>query len=291
MKLREYGLNTVMSSFRRKQVKVAQKLDLFSLISIAITLFIMLSLGSAIFAVVLGGLRYLPEAFSSKEIWFSLRTSLTTSTISTALCMLLAIPAAYAFTRTPMPFSRSSQVLLELTLCLPYIVMGVCLLILFSSDFGKWLKDLGFRVVFDKRGIVIAQMFVNLPFAIRMVKTAFLQVDRRLEAIAGMLGASKWKQLLTIIMPLSKNQLVSTMVLTWSRGMGEFGATLMLVGITRMKTETLPGAIYLNISTGDNGMAMAAATIMLIIACITLLITNRLNKAPEYYRMNGGIEG
>ena len=77
---------------------------------------------------------------------------------------------------------------------------------------------------------------------------------------------------------------VSTLVLTWSRAMGEFGATLMLVGVTRMKTETLPGSIYLNISTGDNGMAMAAATIMLLIACSTLILTNLLNRSPKYYR-------
>ena len=76
-------------------------------------------------------------------------------------------------------------------------------------------------------------------------------------------------------------------VLVWSRAIGEFGATLMLVGITRMKTETLPGSIYLSISTGDTEMAMAAATIMLCIAMISLTVINRLNTTPKYFRLNG----
>lgn len=266
-----------------------RRIDPFSAISIVVALLVMLLIGSAIFAVVLGGVAYLTAAMASEEILFSIKTSLSTAFLSSLLCMLLAIPTAYAFTRTNMPFKRAGEVLMELTMCLPYIVLGLCLLILFSSRFGKWLKSLGFRVVFDKRGIVIAQLFVNLPFALRMVRTAFMQVDGRLERIAEMLGASKWKQLLTITLPLCKNALISTVVLTWSRAMGEFGATLMLVGVTRMKTETLPGSIYLNISTGDNGMAMAAAAIMLFIACITLLVTNRLNKPPKYYRIGGGV--
>ncbi len=265
-----------------------RKTDLFSAISIVVALLVMLLIGSAIFAVVLGGMAYLPAALTSEEIRFSIQTSLSTAFISTTLCMLLSIPAAYAFTRTNMPFKRAGEVLLELTMCLPYIVLGLCLLILFSSSFGKWLKSLGFRVVFDRRGIVIAQLFVNLPFALRMVRTALMQVDSRLERIAQMLGASQWRQLTTITLPLCKNALVSTVVLSWSRAMGEFGATLMLVGVTRMKTETLPGSIYLSIATGDNNMAMAAATIMLFIACLTLLLTNRLNRPPKYYRIGGG---
>lgn len=146
---------------------------------------------------------------------------------------------------------------------------------------------MGFKVVFDVKGIVIAQFFVNLPFAIRMVRTAFMQLDERLEVIAGMLGASKWKQLVTIILPMSRNAIISMIVLVWSRAIGEFGATLMLVGITRMKTETLPGSIYLSISTGNTDMAMASATIMLVIAVASLLLTNKLNAPPKYYRISG----
>ena len=251
------------------------KKDAFSIISIAVALLMIFFIGSALISVVTGGISYIPEAVKSEEIWFSVKTSLITATISTALCVFISIPSSYAFTRTDMPFRRISELIMELMMCLPYIV------------FGKALKELGFQVVFDVKGIVIAQFFVNFPYAMKMVKTAFMQVDRRLEIIAGMLGASKWKQLTTIILPLSRNALISMIVLVWSRAIGEFGATLMLVGITRMKTETLPGSIYLSISTGDTEMAMAAATIMLCIAMISLTVINRLNTTPKYFRLNG----
>ncbi len=74
--------------------------------------------------------------------------------------------------------------------------------------------------------------------------------------------------------------------MTWSRGLGEFGATLMLVGVTRMKTETLPGSIYLNVATGDNGVAMASALILLLISSISLFASNYFtNKDLQRDRM------
>lgn len=264
-----------------------RKIDVFSLVSIIITLLVMAFIGSAIVSVVVGGIQHLPNAIKSEETWFSIKTSLWTATLSTVLCVFTAIPVAYALTRTDMPFKRTAETTMELMMCLPYLVLGLCLLILFSTPLGMWLKSIGFRVVFDVKGIVIAQYFVNLPFAIRMIRTSFMQMDERLEVIAGMLGASKWQQLTTIILPLAKNSIVSMIILTWSRAIGEFGATLMLVGITRMRTETLPGSIYLSISTGDTKGAMASATIMLVISVGALVFSNKLNEPPKYYRMGG----
>ena len=187
-----------MENKKRKK----QKLDGFSVISIAIALLMIIFIGSAIIAVIIGGIANLPDALQSPETWFSIKISLITATLSTLLIVVIAIPASYAFTRTRMPFKKTSEIVMELMMCLPYLVLGLCLLILFSSPFGDWLKDMGFKVVFDVKGIVIAQFFVNLPFAMRMMRTAFMQVDERLEVIAGMLGASKWKQLTTILLPL-----------------------------------------------------------------------------------------
>lgn len=264
-----------------------RKTDTFSLISIIITLLVIVFVSSAIISVVAGGMAYLPEALASKETWFSIQLSLKTATFSTALCVLTAIPVAYALTRTEMPFKKLSELIIELMMCLPYLVLGLCLLILFSSPFGDFLRDIGFKVVFTVKGIIIAQYFVNLPFAIKMMLTAFIQMDRRLEVIAGMLGASKWKQLTTIVLPMARNSIISMIILTWSRAIGEFGATLMLVGITRMRTETLPGSIYLSISTGDTKRAMASATIMMVISVLALIISNKMNEPPKYYRIGG----
>ncbi len=252
--------------------------EAFPIICIGFACVALLFIGSAILTIVAGGITHLGEAVSSEEVLFSLRMSVVTSTISTSLCLVLAMPTAYALTRTNMPFKRAAETLMQLTLSLPYILLGFALLLMFSSPAGKALKDIGFAVVFQPTGIVFAQLIVNLPFSIRMVRTAFGDVNPRMEFVAKTLGASSFEAFRTVILPVCRNSIISTFVLTWARGMGEFGATLMLVGVTRMRTETLPGSVYLSLSTGNTDTAMATAMIMLIVSAITLVIANVLSR-------------
>lgn len=255
-----------------------RKRDMFSGVSIAVATLVLMFVGSAILAIVVGGISHFGEAITSPEVLFSVRMSVVTSSISTVLCLLLALPTAYALSRTNMPCKRIAEVVMELTLSLPYILLGFALLLIFSSPFGKALKEVGLAVVFEPTGIVFAQLIVNLPFAIRMVRTAFSDVSPRMEFVAKTLGATPGDVFRTVILPLCRNSIISTFVLTWARGMGEFGATLMLVGVTRMKTETLPGSIYLSISTGNTDTAMATAMIMLLLSAATLVVANVLNR-------------
>ena len=249
--------------------------ECFSMFILAVVaIFISICLG----AVIIGGFSSLRESLFSDEIQFAIKLSLTTATISTLICLFLAIPCAYTLSRKDFPAKRWVTAVLTVPLSLPYLVLGLCLLIVFSSQMGQMLRDAGFRVVFDTTGIVIAHRLVNLPFVIKLITEAFSEVDPRLEFIAGTLGADEWKRFLTITLGMTKRAILSAGILAWSRALGEFGATLMLVGVTRMVTETLPAAIYLNISTGDNDMAMAAATILIVISLLTLIITESMDK-------------
>ncbi len=256
-----------------------------------VTGMVLLFIGSAIFAIVAGGISHFGEAISSEEVLFSLRMSVTTSSISTVICLLLSLPTAYALSHVAFPGKRLAEILMELTLSLPYILLGFALLLIFSSPLGKALKEAGFAVVFSPAGIVFAQMIVNLPFAIRMMRTAFAGVNPRVEFVAQTLGAMPWDVFRTIIVPMCRNQIISAFVLTWARGMGEFGATLMLVGVTRMKTETLPGSIYLSISTGNTETAMATAMIMLLVSAFTLVVANVLDRPTGESRVGRAGKG
>ena len=252
----------------------SHKYSVFDCFAIFVTLLVVAFIVVALLSIILGGLPNLGAALASEEIRFSMRLSLFTATVSTFFCLLLAIPCGYTLARIKLPGKNLMQIIIELPLSLPYLVLGLCLLIVFSSPFGKALRELGFPVVFDRNGIILAQLIVNLPFAIRLIRTEIAKINSRLEFVAGTLGASRWMRFVTIILPQCRVSLVMAAILVWSRAMGEFGATLMLVGVTRMKTETLPASIYLNISTGDNGTAMAAATIMLAISALTLAATS-----------------
>ena len=117
-----------------------RKRDLFSVISVCIAGLVLLFVGSAIMAIVLGGIANFREAITSAEVLFSLRMSVVTATISTTLCLFLALPTAYALSHTRMPCKRLAEILMELTLSLPYILLGFALLLIFSSPFVILLR-------------------------------------------------------------------------------------------------------------------------------------------------------
>lgn len=248
-------------SWRRKY-----RLKPFERAFLILLLAVLLYVAASLWGVAAGGLPNLGRALADGEIRFAMGLSLWTTTLSTALCVLIGIPCAYMLACTRLPGRRWMGALLELPLSLPYLVLGLCLLTLFSSPGGKLLKELGLRLVFDPKGIVAVHLLINLPFVIHLAAQAFGQIDPELPLTAQTLGATRFQAFRYITLPLCRPALLSAALLAWSRGIGEFGATLMLVGVTRLKTETLPGSIYLNISTGDNGMALAAALLLLLLS-------------------------
>lgn len=236
------------------------------------------SIGSNVLVVVLQGAKSLFRSVSQSETRFAIGLSVGSACVSTLVCFLLAVPTAYVLTRSSFPGRSAIEGVLELTMTLPNIVLGLSLLIIFASPFGKVLKKTGFAVVFNPRGVVIAQLVVNLPFAIKLASAAFRDVNVKLEHVAGLLGASPFRQFTSVLLPLSKNSLISAVILIWSRALGEFGATMMLVGVTRMKTETLPASIYLNVSVNDLDGALSSAFILLMISAISFLVADWLTR-------------
>ena len=123
-----------MKSWNRNRCR---QYDLFSAITIGTALLVIFFIGSAISAVIISGIPCFAETIRSEEVLFAFRLSVTTASISTVIVMALALPTAYALTRTDMPFKRLSGLMIELTLSLPYILLGLSLLIIFSSPAGK----------------------------------------------------------------------------------------------------------------------------------------------------------
>ncbi|MBC7346512.1 MAG: ABC transporter permease subunit [Clostridia bacterium] len=232
---------------------------------------------AAIGTVLVRGLPDLPATFKAPPTLFAARLSLVTSLASTALCLVVAAPVAYALARYRLPGKGLLASALRIPLTLPPIVSGVCLLLLFgTTGFGEALTRLGLRFVFSVPGIIIAQFFVNVPSLLTVLKAAIEAVDVRLEYVARTLGCSPAKAFTGVTLPLVKNGLVAGIILTWSKAMGEFGAVLMLAGATRFKTETLPISLYLNMSTGDLEAVMAVATLLILLSLTSLTIFERL---------------
>lgn len=213
------------------------------------------------------------QALTSEEILFAIWLSLITSLVSTGICAIVALPVAYALSRYRFFSSGLMGLIISLPLSLPPLVAGIALLIFFGpSVFGTFLQDIGIDIVYTTTAIIVAQFFVNVPYLIRVMRSAFDSVNPRYEHVARTLGASESGVFFQVSLPMSRQALLAGLTITWSKAMGEFGAVLLLAGATRMKTETLPIALYLNIATGDLDLAIASATILLVISVVTLLI-------------------
>ena len=249
----------------------------FQIVCFILTFCAILLIGGNILVIVLRGGKSLIQCLESPNTCFALWLSIKTAAISTFFCFLLAVPTAYTLVHIQKRISSPVEIALELTMSLPNIVLGLSLLILCSSIIGDWLKTIGLPIVFSQNGIIIAQLVVNLPFAVKLVTTAFREVDPKLEKVAGLLGAGAAQSFFLVTLPLCKNSLISTFLLVWSRALGEFGATLMLVGVTRMKTETLPAGIYLNVSVNDLSGALAYAFLLLVISAAAHIIASLLS--------------
>lgn len=254
-------------------------------ISIFLTFLVFISIS----AVIIGLLLYTPfpalaASFASPEIRFAILLSLVTSAISTAICIALAIPVAYALARYQFFGKRIATLALTLPLTLPPLVAGIALLLFFgTTPWGKALEQAGFVVIFTPLGIIIAEVFVNIPYMIRILRSAFSTINPRYEYVAKTLGYTDAGAFLHVTLPMARSGILAGTVITWSKAMGEFGAVLMVAGATTMRTETLPIALYLNISTGDLNLAVAAATILIGISLVTLCAVEYFDRGVHVF--------
>ncbi|MGI5887130.1 MAG: ABC transporter permease [Syntrophomonadaceae bacterium] len=234
---------------------------------------------ASISLVIIRGVPDLKTSLQSAEIIFAIKLSIYTSIISTFLCILMAIPIGYYLARVNSRFSFIINTVLDIPLALPPIVSGVALLLLFgTTQFGHNLAHMGLEFVFTVKGIILAQFFVNVPYMIKVVYTAFSSVSTRMEFVARSLGYNQLETFVKITLPLAKNGIMAAIIITWAKALGEFGAALMLAGATRLKTETLPLSLFLNMSTGELSLAMAAATILIVISVVSLLVFEALGS-------------
>jgi molybdate transport system permease protein len=199
--------------------------------------------------------------------------SLATTVVSLLVVIGLGTPLAYLLARRKFPGRRLIDTLVDLPMVLPPAVAGVALLAAFGRRglFGDELGALGISLPFTTAAVVLAQVFVAVPFYVRSARAGFSNVDRDLEAAAADLGATPFHVLRTVILPLCKQSLLAGAVLAWARALGEFGATIMFAGNLPGRTQTMPLAIYGRLEAGDLEAALLLSTILLSASIFILL--------------------
>jgi molybdate transport system permease protein len=218
----------------------------------------------------------------------ALLLSLKVAVVSVLICLPLGLAAAWLLARVEFYGKSAVDAVFHLPLVVPPVVVGYLLLILFgrSGPLGSWLyTQFGISIAFTWKGAAIAAAVMAFPLMVRAMRLSLENVDRRLEAAARTLGASRVRVFSTITLPLMAPGILVGAVLAFARALGEFGATITFVSNIPGETQTLPLALYSLAQTpdGESG-ALRLALIAIIVALIALILSEWLAKRVDRRR-------
>jgi molybdate transport system permease protein len=193
--------------------------------------------------------------------------SLKTSAIAQALVLLVGTPAAYVLATRRFPGRSLAVVLVELPLVLPPAVAGIGLIAAFGRFglLGETLDAFGIRLGLTQAAVVLAVAYVSSPFYVRQAIATFEAVDPNLVAASRTLGAGRARTFFRVALPLARRGLAAGEALSFARGLGEFGATIMFAGSLQGVTQTLPLAIYSEFDL-DFTTALAMSALLVVIS-------------------------
>jgi molybdate transport system permease protein len=209
--------------------------------------------------------------------WASVWLTVKTASLSTALAMLIGVPAAYTMSRYRVPFPRLVHTLIDLPVMVPPAAVGLFLLGVFTSfPVGSLCDFFGLEIHHAKSGVVVAQLAVTLAFAIRLVKAAFDLVSPRFEDVSRSLGASFPRTFVRVSLPLARNGILASLIVVWARAAAEWEALMLFVGGIQGRTDTLPLAVYLDWNVGKLGWALTSSLFCVAIAIGSMYVVRRL---------------
>jgi molybdate/tungstate transport system permease protein len=170
------------------------------------------------------------DTLLEQDVYTSILLTIYAAFIATLVGLFLGVPLAYILARRSFWGKGFLEGLIDVPIVIPHSATGVALLFVFGQEFlfGRIFHSLGIDFVNTVAGVVIAMMFVSLPFLIDSTKEGFRGVDVRLEKVARTLGASPWQSFFRVSLPLAWRNIFSGSVMMWARGMSEFGAVLIL---------------------------------------------------------------
>ena len=215
------------------------------------------------------------------EIMAPILLSLKIAVISTFITLILGLILAYVFTKHEFLFKDGLEVMLTLPMTLPPTIMGYILLLLFSrkGPIGRILYNaFDINVIFTWVAGCIAAVVVSLPLMYQSIKSSFLSTDPVYENVARTLGKSEFEIFTKVTIPLALPGIVSGIVLSFSRAIGEFGATLMVAGNIPGKTETIPLAIFYAVESNNRQKANLLMAIVIGFSFINIYLLNKWIK-------------
>jgi sulfate transport system permease protein len=210
----------------------------------------------------------------------SLELSFGASLIAAAVNVVFGSIVAWVLVRYRFPGRRIVDAMVDLPFALPTAVAGIALTSLYAPKgwIGHLLLPLGIKVAYAPLGIVIALIFIGLPFVVRTVQPVMEEIDREVEEAAATLGASRFQTISRVLLPGLAPAIVTGFALAFARAVGEYGSVIFIAGNLPFKTEITPLLIIIKLEEYNYAAATAIAAIMLVISFVMLLVINLLQS-------------
>ncbi len=217
---------------------------------------------------------------ADKQVRSAITLSLVTTAISMVVIVVTGLPLAYLLARWRFRGHALVQLLVDLPIVLPPMVAGIALLEVFGRNgwLGAPLAAVGITVPFTTTAVVMAQVFVGGPFFVRAARVGFAAVNPAIREAASVDGASEVQLFWHIMTPIARRAVITGLVLSWARALGEFGATLFFAGNREGVTQTMPLAIFIGFES-NLSLAVGLSFVLLIASVGVLLLMRALGDS------------
>jgi molybdate/tungstate transport system permease protein len=215
----------------------------------------------------------LAETAADQNVQAAIGLSIGMALLATIASLILGIPLGYLLARRDFMGRSFIQGLVDVPIVMPHLVSGIALLMVFGANgiIGAPLDSLGVRFVDAWPGIVIAMMFVSVPFVVNSARDGFAAVDPRLEKVGRSLGASRIQVFSTISLPLSMRSIITGGIMSWARAISEFGSIIIIVYFPMVATTLIYDRF-----TSFGLSSVRPISVLLILICLFIIIILRI---------------
>jgi len=202
------------------------------------------------------------------------------SLLAAIINVFFGLIMAWILVRYRFPGRKLLDSVLDLPFALPTAVAGIALTALYAPGgwIGRYFEALGIKIAFTPIGIVIALIFISLPFVVRTVQPVLEDMEHEIEEAAASLGATRWQTFTMVILPHISPALLTGFAMAFARALGEYGSVIFIAGNMPMVSEIVPLIIITKLEQYDYAGATAIAVVMLVASFILLLVINLLQK-------------
>ncbi len=228
-------------------------------------------------------------AISSPRVVASYQLTFGASLLAASVNVVFGLLVAWVLVRYDFPGKKVADALVDLPFALPTAVAGIALTALLAGNgwIGQFLEPMGIELAYKPGGVVVALIFIGLPFVVRTVQPVLEDTEKELEEAATCLGATRWQTFWLVIFPAIAPALLTGFAMAFARAIGEYGSVIFIAGNMPMVSEITPLIIIGKLEQYDYAGATAVALVMLIMSFVLLLLINAL-QAWQRQRSGAG---